>query len=91
MTLNRVLDDDIIICCNPAYTAHQQQLEQVCDQLVDCLKVAADSYIPSKGSGKRPRVAGWSQFVKPELQVSQWWHKFWLDSGSPTFGVLFQI
>ena len=38
-----------------------------------------------------PTIAGWSQFVKPELQASQWWHKLWLDSGSPTAGVLFQI
>ena len=54
------------------------QLEQVCDQLVDCVKVAADSLIPGKSHGKRPRIAGWSQFVKPELQVSQWWHKLWI-------------
>ena len=55
VSLNSVLDDDIISCCNPACTAHQKQLEQVCDQLVDCLKVAADSSIPGEGPGKCPR------------------------------------
>ena len=39
---------------------------------VDCLKAAVDSSIPSKGPGKHPYIAGWSQFVKPELQTSQW-------------------
>ena len=90
-SLNMMLDDAIITCCDPACTAHQQQLEQVCDQLVKCLKVAGNCSIPGKGPGKRPRIAGWSQFVKPELQASQWWHKLWLEAGSPSAGVLFQL
>ena len=86
-----MLDDDIISCCNPACTVHQQQLKQVCDQLVDCLKVAANRSIPGIAPGKHSCIAGWSQFVKLELQASQWWHKLWLDSSSPTAGVLFHI
>ena len=63
----------------------------MCDQLVKCLKDAADCSIPCKGPGKQPCIAGWSQFVKPELQASQRWHKLWLDAGSPSAGVLFQL
>ena len=71
--------------------AHQQHLEMVCGQLVKCLKEAAESSIPCRGSGRRRKVAGWSEFVKPELVASQWWYKLWLDAGSPSAGVLFQL
>ena len=36
--------------------------------------------IPSSDPGRRPRVTGWSQFVKPESAASQW---LWLEAGSP--------
>ena len=81
----------LFFCCNPSCTIHQQCLEQICHQLVQCLKVAADSTIPCRGQGRRPRVAGWSQFVKSELVASQWWYKLWIEAGSPAAGVLFQL
>ena len=73
--LNSSLGDEVVFCCNPSCTAHQQHLEQVCDKLVKCLKEAADSSIPCRGPGLHRKVAGWSGFVKPELAVSQWWYK----------------
>ena len=36
-------------------------------------------------------MAGWSQFVKLELEASRWWYKLWIDAGSPSAGVLFQL
>ena len=36
-------------------------------------------------------MAGWSQFVKSELEASRWWYKLWIDAGSPSAGVLFQL
>ncbi len=59
--------------------------------MVSGLKAAADASIPSTGCRRRPRVAGWSQFVKPELETSQWWYKLWLEAGSPSAGVLFKL
>ena len=90
-TLSSELTDEVVFCCNPSCTIHQQCLEQICHQLVQCLKVAADSTIPCRGQGRRPRVAGWSQFVKSELVASQWWYKLWIEAGSPAAGVLFQL
>ena len=89
--LSSSLDDEVVLCCNPLCTAHHQHLELICGQLVKCLKEAAESSIPCRGSGRRRKVAGWSEFVKPELVASQWWYKLWLDAGSPSAGVLFQL
>ena len=89
--LGRMLSDDIVLCCNPSCTSHQTRLDEISNQLVTCLKSAADFTIPSAGAGRHPRVAGWSQFVKPELTASQLWHKLWVDAGSPSAGVLFQL
>ena len=89
--LGRMLSDDIVLCCNPSCTSHQTLLVEISNQLVTCLKSAADFTIPSAGAGRHPRVAGCSQFVKPELTASQWWHKLWVDAGSPSAGVLFQL
>ena len=90
-SLNMMLDDAIITCCDPACTAHQQQLEQVCDQLVKSLKIALDCSIPGKGPGKQLRIAGWSQFVKPELQASQRWHSFGLTPVPPLLVFCFSL
>ena len=89
--LGRMLSDDIVLCCNPSCTSHQTRLDEISNQLVTCLKSAADFTIPSAGAGRHSRVTGWSQFVKPELTASQWWHKLWVDAGSPSAGVLFQL
>ena len=91
VSLGSMLSDDIVLCCNPLCTSHQTLLDEISYELVTCLKSAADLTVPSAGTGRHPRVAGWSQFVKPELTASQWWHKLWVDAGSPSAGVLFQL
>ena len=78
VSLGSMLSDDIVLCCNPLCTSHQTLLDEISYELVTCLKSAADLTVPSAGTGRHPRVAGWSQFVKPELTASQWWHKLWL-------------
>ena len=45
--------------------------------MITCLQSAADSTIPSAGTGQHPSIAGWSQFVKLELSASRWWYKLW--------------
>lgn len=85
------LSDDVVFCCNPSCTVHQHILDEICLQLVNCLERAAHFSIPSTDISQRRRVAGWSQFVKPELKHSQWWHRLWVEAGSPTAGVLFQL
>ena len=72
--LGRRLSDDIVLCCNTSCTSHQTLLVEISNQLVTCLKSAADFTIPIAGAGRHSRVAGWSQFVKTELTASQWWH-----------------
>ena len=91
VSLGSMLSDDIVLCCNPLCTTHQALLDEISNELVTCLKSATDFAVPSAGTGRHPRVAGWSQFVKPELTASQWWHKLWVDTGSPSAGVLFQL
>ena len=91
VSLGSMLSDDIVLCCNPLCTSHQTLLDEMSYELVTCLKSAADLTVPSAGTGRHSRVAGWSQFVKPELTASQWWHKLWVDAGSPSAGVLFQL
>jgi len=63
----------------------------VCTKLVSSLKAAAESSIPRSSQDRRTGVAGWLQFVKPELEASRWWYKLWIDAGSPSAGVLFQL
>ena len=89
--LSSCLVDEVVFCCNPSCTVHRQLLEEVSDQLVKCLQQAAKSPIPPRGPGRRRKVAGWSEFVKPELAASQWWYKLWREAGSPSAGVLFQL
>ena len=40
--LGRMLSDDIVLCCNPSCTSHQTRLDEISNQLVTCLKSAAD-------------------------------------------------
>ena len=93
-TLSCLVSDEVLCCCDPSCSVHQHQLEWVCTRLVSQLRASAESCIPSGSAGhrrRRPAVAGWSQFVKPELEASQWWYKLWLEAGSPCAGVLFQL
>ena len=83
------MPNDVVLCCEPSCTAHQDLLEGVCTKLVSSLKAAAESSIPCSGQRRRTGVAGWLQFVKPELEASRWWYKLWIDAGSPSAGVLF--
>ena len=85
------LTDEVVLCCNPTCSVHQNQLEDVCANLVSGLRDAARTTIPSSRSGRRRRIAGWSQLVKPELDSCRWWYNLWLDAGSPSAGVLFQL
>ena len=89
--LGSYLTDETVFCCTPSCSDHQHLLEEVGAQFVSGLKAAADSSIPSSGCGWCPRVAGWSQFVRPELETSHWWYKLWLEAGSPSAGVLFKL
>ena len=55
------------------------------------LKAAAESSILHSSQHSRTGVAGWSQFVKSELEACRWWYKLRIDAGSPSAGVLFQL
>ena len=70
VSLSSLLRNDVVLCCEPSCTAHQDLLERVCTKLVSSLKAAAESSIPRSGQRRRTGVAGWSQFVKPELETS---------------------
>ena len=85
------MPNNVVLCCEPSCTTHQDLLEGVCIKLVCSLKAAAESSIPRSGQRRRTGVAGWSQFIKSELEASRWWYKLWIDAGSPSAGVLFQL
>ena len=37
------------------------------------------------------RVPGWNDYVRGAKEKTDFWHKIWIDAGSPRSGVLFQI
>ena len=61
VSLENMLSDDIVSCCNPSCSSHQVQIEKICNQFVNLLTTTAGSTIPGTGTGWARGVDGWSQ------------------------------
>ncbi len=84
------LSEDVTSCCNPSCSLHHAALDSCCNQLLDCVDRCAKSCIPCSSS-PRHLIAGWNDTARAYKDKANFWHRVWLEAGSPSSGVLCQI
>ena len=56
------------------------------------MESAGHECLPTSGGGgmvgKKPKLPGWSEHVKPHADESNFWYKMWLSAGKPGAGDL---
>ncbi len=65
-------------------------LDHYCKSITTCLIESAEEFIPIAGR-KRRNVAGRIDAAKVLKQQAIFWHKLWVECGSPSTGVAAQI
>ena len=86
------IPNDLLVCTNCKCTNdfHKHAIDFLCHSIIcSCMAVSAEC-VPTA----RPRareVIGWTDQVKPERDRSLFWHWFWLETGKPNTGFVYQI
>ena len=58
---------------------------------LDCISTASLEALPSTVSTHTHVTPGWNDFAKDLKYKANFWHRVWLEAGSPSSGVLTQI
>lgn len=80
---------EAIQCKQISCSEHSDMIAQYHNQLIQACIIAGRQSIPSVR--KRPRKAGWEEFVSPSQQDAIQWNRLWVDSGKPNTGWLFDM
>lgn len=67
---------------------HKRQIDMFCEDLINCCIVASETLPRVSKCHARPK---WSADVKPYKDDCIFWHKLWVEAGSPKAGVLYDI
>jgi hypothetical protein len=82
----------VVDCGNPECKDpdHVAQVDKLCCDMIDICVTAAEETIPMRRRGRRP-MPGWNKEARPEREVSIFWHRIWLECGSPKAGWVYNI
>lgn len=83
---------DTLICRNVLcqHVNHINAIDKLCNDIIkSCLEAGHDS-IPLKKSYHNS-VPGWKDKVKPERDISMFWHWMWLECGKSNTGQVYEI
>ena len=82
---------DVIYCSDTKCVdeEHRRQIDHWCDDLVQCC-LSSERVLPSVNAVRQCRP-GWSSEVKPYRDDCMFWHKLWIEAGSPRTGVLYDV
>lgn len=89
-----IVPENALACTDPFCNEHQADIQRFHDAIVSACIQAGKQSIPNKKtsrSGRRPKVAGWSQHVEEHRQRAIFWHKLWKSNNSPREGLLADI
>jgi hypothetical protein len=68
---------------------HKHEIDMWCHDIIECC-LMSDHEFPRVKMRKQCRPA-WTSDVKPFRDDCMFWHKLWLESGSPRYGVLYDV
>ena len=81
------LDFEVFTCKDTKCVIHDNQIRIWYNEVIKIVQEASDTSLPMTGNKKRPKtIPGWNEFVKPKLETSLFWHKYWKDCGRPRQG-----
>ena len=83
------IPDNVYYCTDPFCREHKPVLNTYCQAICDCLIQSAKDCIPS--TSVRKQVSGWSASACMLKHQASFWHKLWIDCGSPSAGVVAEI
>ena len=83
---------DVFNCSHPDCSAHLHELDCYCLEPFNCVKAAADLYLPKYCNHHRTSpLSGWNISAQSLKESAYFWHKVWSDCSCPTLSVLFHI
>ena len=84
------LPPDLISCSNLSCMLHQSLLDQLCSSLLACISQAAIQSLPLVKC-RSSAIPEWNEAARSLKSKASFWHKAWLEAGSPSAGILHQI
>ena len=86
-----VLPPEVVSCSDPFCTTHSDCINIFLQSFLDCISTASLEALPSTVSKHTHVTPGWNDFAKDLKYKANFWHRVWLEAGSPSSGVLIQI
>ena len=75
-----------VLMQDPLSPAYHSRIENLHQTIVDSCTIASRQHIPRSRSGRKPRVAGWNDRVRPLCDTALFWHAIWTQCGRPATG-----
>jgi hypothetical protein len=69
--------------------SHMQQIDTLCEEILNCCILASDKCIPQVK--KKKIIPKWNEVAKPARETALFWHSIWLICGKPMNGVVCNI
>ena len=85
------LSDELLSRCDISCSIHSSHIDHLAESLLGCISEASSLFSPNIGHSRKHRLPGWNDYVRGAKEKTDFWHKIWIDAGSPRSGVLFQI
>lgn len=83
-----VLPVEVVTCSDPHCLSHRTTITLFLNSFLDCLSAAASTALPFVAPTRSRRLPGWNDNAKELKYKANFWHRVWLEAGSPTSGVL---
>ena len=96
-TLDMLLSDvhlpECINCKDLRCNDHKEEIDEYILSVLDSVQVASKECLPISGKKsqkkKNKTIPGWSEYVKPFSEDSNFWSSVWISAGRPKEGNLF--
>ena len=83
---------DVLRCLDLHCKCHHEAIDEYTLEVLEAIELAGEECLPSVGGhkqGKKIPIPGWSEYVQPYKQESQFWFSVWLSLGRPEYGDVF--
>ena len=86
-----LLPEDAVSCVDPSCTSHSGAISDFLCSLLECISAAAAETLPLVTSFRSRRLPGWNDGARALKSKANFWHRVWLEAGSPSAGVLTEL
>ena len=85
------LPDEVVSCADPFCESHLGAITDFQQSFLDCIRAASIEALPSISPVHSRRLPGWNDGARGLKCEANFWHKIWLEAGSPAAGVLAEL